>query len=807
MITFFNTAYRYLKGDSGLPSVLPTKETLDSARENSRGLRLFCEGLEKFRKILYTEATTESAPEQSVDMEVAACIEKVQDQEVSVSEEILSPTKADQKPRKYVLASGESLFQSLYATDQTLPTSPGGASSSSTLVDPSSRKVSPSDSTSGTKVSPSAVKDFAYPSLDSKHVRDPLSIVDENTKLELMRQLKKMSTGKQNALKKAEKRKARNLALSAELDAAKARLQTKAVQADIARVQANAMILSNFVYRYAIQYGMQELMREQHSAISDTTKSAGEMSTDPPNDTENWEDIEDSVEDSAGLEDSDIEESEDSSLKQHDHDPAQGTCIGHEDLDFRQYEFSEAAGPATLWGILQSNKLEEGAKHEMVVDEANADEETANASDFAGPATLWGILQSDPLKVEEKDDTVADGADTVVETPSASGGVDPVTNWSTLQSERQAEGEKDEAAVDGVDAVEETSTPSAGAGPTTIWGILQPDRSEDGEKDHTVVDGANTAEVISSASGGHGAATLLDVLQWDQLEEESKDEMVTDEAAAIEEDIYASNGAGPATLWGILQSNQSQSGDEVKDESISAAEIITACDTAENQENLSTPTNCTVPDLVNTGGMPEDDDDNDANVLGASTTGAEFEEAIQFPGTNAGEVVLGRISKESDPDLTEGNSVAQAHFFATAIPDDEQGPEDPVGGTLEAPAQIGSQSNAIDNNIGKQDDQTTCKGSRESPRINTAEDGEAASVKEHIPPATSFGTKPPSPPQFSPPQPEKFDYIPPRQIQPTELSKTQKRRLERKRAAAKKAETAARMRMMEGEEIIRLQNP
>ena len=55
MDVFLSTAWRCLKGESGLPSLLPAKEAIDMAKERSREVRLFCEGLEKFREILYTE--------------------------------------------------------------------------------------------------------------------------------------------------------------------------------------------------------------------------------------------------------------------------------------------------------------------------------------------------------------------------------------------------------------------------------------------------------------------------------------------------------------------------------------------------------------------------------------------------------------------------------------------------------------------------------------------------------------------------------------------------------------------------------
>ena len=68
MEAFVNTAYRYLKGESELPSLLPSKESADMAKEKSRKVRLFCKGLECFCEILYRETVAE---EQHVDPKVA----------------------------------------------------------------------------------------------------------------------------------------------------------------------------------------------------------------------------------------------------------------------------------------------------------------------------------------------------------------------------------------------------------------------------------------------------------------------------------------------------------------------------------------------------------------------------------------------------------------------------------------------------------------------------------------------------------------------------------------------------------------
>lgn len=202
----------------------------------------------------------------------------MQDQQHPISKKsVVSGTGADQKHRKYVLTTtGDDPFQSLNAKDKTPPTSPGGESSCSTLVDPSSRKVSPSDLTMGGEASLTAVKDFAYPPWDSNYVRDPVSIIEENMKLELVRQLeRKNMAGERKACREAEKQKGRDQTLSAEVEEARRNLLNGEVRADLAKVHANAMILSNVVLRQSqdIKDGM---IRGQRGAKFQMAWSAGE---------------------------------------------------------------------------------------------------------------------------------------------------------------------------------------------------------------------------------------------------------------------------------------------------------------------------------------------------------------------------------------------------------------------------------------------------------------------------------------------------------------------------------------------------
>lgn len=203
----------------------------------------------------------------------------MEDQQHLISKKsVVSGTGADQKHRKYMLTTtGDDPFQSLDAKDKTPPTSPGGESSCSTLVDPSSRKVSPSDLTMGAEASLTAVKDFAYPPWDSNHLRDAVSIIEENMKLELVRQLeRKNMAGERKACREAEKQKGRNQTLSAEVEEARRNLLNREVQADLANVHANAMIVSNVALRQSMQDIKDSMTRGQRGAKVQMTWSAGE---------------------------------------------------------------------------------------------------------------------------------------------------------------------------------------------------------------------------------------------------------------------------------------------------------------------------------------------------------------------------------------------------------------------------------------------------------------------------------------------------------------------------------------------------
>ena len=286
MEIFLSNAFRYLKGESDLPSLLPDRSSLDVAKQ-SRKVRLFCEGLEKFREILYVEESDEDGSphggddvmhavgEGKVDEGVVTSVGADTDPEEGGLVEAITEANTNQKPRIYVFSAGGETFQSSYATEESPPASPGSASTSSTMVDPSSRKVSPSDSMKEIDAGPIAVKDFAYSSCDGDdHVCDSVSVVDANAKLELLRQLE--MAGKANMLQSVEKQKVRNQVLSADLVAAKANLRNAEARDEVAEIHAKPIDLSNAVLQHEMHDVKPELSHEKHDVQIKKIQSAEE---------------------------------------------------------------------------------------------------------------------------------------------------------------------------------------------------------------------------------------------------------------------------------------------------------------------------------------------------------------------------------------------------------------------------------------------------------------------------------------------------------------------------------------------------
>ena len=223
--------------------------------------------------------TTDAVTEMTDNKEPATTIDATQNQQLHDATVATTEMVVNRKAHTHVLTPAEDLFNSLFATEKTPPTTPGSVASSGTLIDPSSRKVSPLDLGTLGKDSPNAVKDFAYPSPDSIRV-DPVAVIEEETKKGLLKQLKKKVAAEEKASRKSEKLAARTKTLSAELKSAKAAVENRDAQADIAKIHANAMTVSNVVLRQLMEDVSRGLSRENNGTQANGTASEGEAKWD-----------------------------------------------------------------------------------------------------------------------------------------------------------------------------------------------------------------------------------------------------------------------------------------------------------------------------------------------------------------------------------------------------------------------------------------------------------------------------------------------------------------------------------------------
>ena len=850
----------------------------------------------------------DTVSEKSISNDLADSADSVQDQEHPSPETLVLGTKADPKPRRYVLESGEDLFQSLYATDKTPPTSPGGASSSSTLVDPSSRKVSPSDSTMGAKSSPTAAKDFAYSSLDVEHVRDPLSIVEENSKLELLRHLKKKTVGEEKASRKAEKRKAENLALSAELDATKEKLRSKEVEAAVTRVHANAMVLSNFALRNAMQDDRNAPRDEQHGVEVETTNSAGEtvgdqegegglqnnlrpagssvasayshetIFTESPDElgeglahadapvsyfpvsiqqeqmppmSENVEmehcgsttaqdvDRRASEEPQSGSIGSRISACASASQLEASAEGFLGRSKGKVDDMSKEFRSDELAFSGTMTSVESkgSKAFNEGkaqGKKDSTDDiglALNRDDQQSSSSinraswtevetehsdnsntRFEDFSHLTTIMPEDPrdnlynvptlrimgLEISSEDDELSElnGEGYIPITPDK----DPPLTVEHQADDKPVDFESEEFEGDDTPTGDVDRENSAHENSETGFsdeGI----EVEDDDAEGTCVGREGGSHDSFEFSEPAGPATLWGILQTSQGVDET-----VNKVSAVEEAATVLDAAGPATLWGILHSNQSKY--QAKDTTVADD------NTAEgDQEATRAPANSPAVGPVNQGGWEPDpaqeyrhqplyENENDPDAERAWDEAEFGEDAASATGGEAGETEPSPKA-EASPVASEGvpeevGAKSDDSNFKTAIPVEIKRPGKLEGETLEAPKVLhmqGTEQDDVQDEGAEKDDQTTCDGSS---GITVVGDGEMASGGEDTPSRPTPSDTATSPPLFfSLPQAEKFNFIPPMQAQAPGPSKTQKRKLERKRAAAKKAEEAKRLRMEE----------
>lgn len=875
MEKFLSTAGRYLKGESGLPSLLPTKAEIDAAKGMSRRVGLFCKGLETFCEVLYVDPTPQEQQCSGQDQGILDK-EEPQDQQLSGQDQGVSDKEEGEKPKRYVLAPSEDLFQSLYATNKTPPTSPGGASSSSTLVDPSSRKVSPSDSILGAKESPTAVKDFAYSSHNGNHVRDPLSIVEENTKLELLRQLKKKTAGEKNASRKAEKRKARNDALKAELDAATEKLQNQEVRAELATVQANAMVLSNFVLRHEMWESKHELSGEPVGAKVEEIKSAdetiwngqnegspqfhqgsaGELSASAYIPTQLLEYSSDEL--GKGLEDEETH-----GCTQQENALQNSECVEFQRsrnvavdvVDQQESEEQQAEGIDSCNSTGASEaQLEDNAaslntpkgKVEVLFKEIGSDEvglsgtmSSSNPAktDVFNKVKAHGLNEAmDEIRIAtnrdkqqgldtDKVSAKHEGTDKLHspedQTEDQMGSerlpmsqvevyLQPFLSHSKHQDptdhRKQAMGNKHASKV------QESSEFSCEELVLVANDDNQPPARQQVTVDISIRDQAQGTCMGCEGSrhGNHefsvpaGPATLWGILQSSWCEDEAKKE-----ADACEEPARFSDAAGPATLWGILQSNQSENEVATVDEEL--ADVSAAPDQvgAKGIYGLTTRTVASIRPEFATQLRKEVD---------------AVMEKWETAQTNEDKADVHEIGG-ARPDESDANARVRPTPAALPILHDTPGPD-----TWLLDALLARRSLTFAVPIRKPDDQKTRDVASTTSRITpTAESDEVSSGGHSSQPFAPSDRRASAPYSVSVPQVERFDVSPPTpqpaelskpqpaelpksqpadppkpqpteqsNPQPTELSKTQKRKLERKRAAAKKLEAQEALRQQNG---------
>ena len=828
MGSFLSTAGRYLKGESGLPSLLPSKAEIDAAKGKFRRVGLFCKGLEIFCEVLYADPI----PLQ---------------QESSGQDPILPEKEEGEKPKKYVLAPSEDLFQSLYATDKTPPTSPGGASSSSTLVDPSSRKVSPSESLMGAKESPTAVKDFAYSSLDGNHIRDPVSIVEENTKLELLMQLKKKTAGEKKASRKAEKRKAQNDALKAELDAATEKLQNREVQAELVTVQANAMILSNYVLRHVMRDLQHELSGEPVGSKVEEIKSAGETLWNGQNDgspqshqgsagelsasaytpTQLFEFSSDEL--GKGLDDEETQ-----GCTQQDHASPNRECVESQQSgsiavdvgDQQESEEQQAEGidscnstgaseaqPEVNAGSLNRPK----GKAEVLSKEIGSDE-----------VGLSGTMSSsNPAKTEMPNKVKAHGVNEAMQDTGIAINKDKQQGLDTYKVSTKREGTEETHSEDQIDDqigserpparircqaeayLEPILSHSKHQDPTDHGNQAMDDKNasknqhssefsheepvlvinDDNQTpvrqqvtEHIPIRGQAQGTCIGGEGGRHGnhesskpagPATLWGILQSSRCDNEAKKE-----ADPCEEPARFSDAAGPATLWGILQSDRPENEVATVDEKLTDVSAAPDQASAKGLYGLTTQTIARI--------RPEFAAQLRKEVDAVMT---KWETAQ----TNEDKADVHEIGG-ARPD--ESDAITRARPPQAAIPSLKEYPEQSEGGI---PLKWASLHNISLPGL------LPAVASRSSRITSTAESDEVSSGGHSTLPLIPSDRRVSAPYSISTPQVERFDSSPIKpqatelpKPQPTQLSKTQKRKLERKRAAAKKLEAEKALRQQKG---------
>lgn len=612
----------------------------------------------------------------------------------------------DQESESKASTKTELTFQSLFETkeaNKSPPGSPGSATSINTLVNPQSRKVSPI-----------SVQDFAYPASGTKHVLDSVAIIEEETKKELLKQLRKKTASEAKIAQKAESLIRQVKALSADLKAAKADSQKTTRLVDLAKAEASALTLSNVMLREVAKDLSLELRRVKRGAQVQQNQSNVETTGNQVKEGSNQNHVKPADENSV-------------------------SAYGR----MQQVQDSSVERSQGLDGLSEDNTLISATKEtppeiEVAGSEAAPEEHSPSFFDKYGldPASLSAIFSPSSPSVQQLSDNmsteeVSQAAEAINElryyeldsVPDIAG---QATSQDTQQRVFETDAEKEE---------EFHKENRAQEDPTVEESVMHAIQSpEYGEGVVTGREGfVNANFELSDAAG---PATLWGIIQSDEK--------------------------GPATLWGILQSDETETGAEERSgavEEVDGGEVTDGGETASVSEVLVPVIMETV--LQSEQGESEVDDQDGAGVETADTTEVE----VSYTSILCGEpspTESTAVSSDNSTEFTE----ASEHFDEVSNHEDSKDTGRP-------------------------------RSLQDAPPEGSVANGGEVFDQSSIP---TDAISPPPPPASLLSEVEVVNSTV--SVPNTEtLTKTQKRKLERKRAQAKKAEEAAVRRGIEVEAV------
>ena len=752
--------------------------------------------------------------EQKTDEDLDVPADCTQDQEQVSSTSPCIEMECKQKPHKYVLSTSEDPFHSLHSTDNTPPTSPGGVSSCSTLVDPSSRKVSPSDAKMGGETSPiTAVKDFAYSCLDSNHMRDPVAIVDDNTELELAWQLKKVTAGEKVVARKPKKQKARDQNQGEGLEGAdekslSGQVETNTFDAEISESKSCIECVNDKLEPVPSheQHGME--IEQIQSAVETTLD---QQTGDPLQNRVGSAAYIDSAhrlafrENNSDVQDQGFIQPKDQLPTSENSESKQPASIPVNMHDQR----NEVESPAEVIGGPQpDNKAEEsqGGPMEEVVAESSNPATKQPVAEKDGKADLHTLRDSNeagerldtntgPWKNEEAEEvnnsepqseevqaTEATKDEQVGGASSPSEKVQAEANTEQIKSQEPGEGDPEEMADPMDDSIATTFEDAApekedlnessgedqvfysdGDSPSTLDHDASDYNRDQGSATQDPFSDGDSSGLSEYSTEALGLAALWGILHTGQHDSGTED------GADASEDTELS---GPATLWGILQSDRQKNLVEEQEVSRDSPNPPKA-DADKNHEHDRADPVLSQDRVASTDDIPPSGSAKGVEGHNTNTTNApeleppnkaeEYEACTVFARASYGD----GLSKSDDYDANVGADLTQG-----ANPQELNHPEKSEAGAVQAPT------------VSKY--QPTCEEVPEDFTTPSAQDICTLIGRAEVPPSHALSKVPKSSPStIPPPQAKTLNdiYL---MSRPSKLTKTQKRNLERRRATAKK---------------------